>query len=270
MKAKKFNYLCTSLLILLSANVHAIAPPPTLRVQILADNASALPEYYAADLNVNDGSYRAYIQAKPKQRYKIQLNNPSNQRVGVVVAVDGRNVISGARSDLANNERMYILDPGQTATVDGWRSSQNTTQRFFFTESNSSYAAAWGDKSAMGVIAVAAYHEKQAPPPVIAYSEKNQDVAAEAANAIPAPTPMAKKSTSQAGTGYGENSYSPTTNVEFEAEAPAFKRYFYKYEWKQALCDKHILPVEECPKAAEPANRFWPSQEGYAPPPPIR
>lgn len=32
---------------------------------------------------------------------------------------------------------------------------------------------------------------------------------------------------------------------------------FYKYEWKQALCDKHILSENECPTAAEPANRFW-------------
>jgi hypothetical protein len=267
MKIKKFNCLCTSILLALSASVHAIAPPPILSVQILADNAS-LPEYYASDLNVSDGSYRAYIQAKPKQRYKIQLNNPSGQRIGVVVAVDGRNVISGARSNLANNERMYILDPGQSATVDGWRSSQNTTQRFFFTESNSSYAAAWGDKSAMGVIAVAAYYEKHVEPPVIAYSNKNQDASAEAANASPAPASMASKSTAQAGTGYGENSYSPTTNVEFEAEAQPFRRYFYKYEWKHTLCEKHILAADECPKSAEPANRFWPSQEGYAPPPP--
>ena len=187
--------------------------------------------------------------------------------MGVVVAVDGRNVISGARSDLANHERMYVLEPGQSTTVDGWRSSQNTTQRFFFTESKSSYAAAWGDKSAMGVIAVAAYNEKRPEPPVIAYSSQNQDVAAEA-SAMPAPAPMARKSTSQAGTGYGENSYSPTTNVEFAAEARPFKRFFYKYEWKQALCDKHILSENECPTAAEPANRFWPSQDGYAPPPP--
>ena len=119
----------------------------------------------------------------------------------------------------------------------------------------------------MGVIAVAAYNEKRPEPPAIAYSSKNQDAEAEA-SAMPAPAPMEKKSTSQAGTGYGENSYSPTTNVEFEAEAHPFKQFFYKYEWKQALCDKHILPVNECPKAAEPANRFWPSQDGYAPPPP--
>lgn len=268
MLIKKIHYLVAGLAISLNSLAYALPyQAPSLSVQILADNTRALPEYYAADLNVNDDSYRAYIQAKPNQRYKIQLNNPSNRRVGVVVAVDGRNVISGARSDLANHERMYVLEPGQSTTVDGWRSSQNTTQRFFFTESKSSYAAAWGDKSAMGVIAVAAYNEKRPEPPVIAYSSQNQDVAAEA-SAMPAPAPMARKSTSQAGTGYGENSYSPTTNVEFAAEARPFKRFFYKYEWKQALCDKHILSENECPTAAEPANRFWPSQDGYAPPPP--
>ena len=91
--------------------------------------------------------------------YSVQIRNRSNERIGVVIAVDGRNVISGDRSNLSPNERMYVLGPYQQESYEGWRTGKNRVNRFYFTDEGDSYAGAWDDYSAMGVIAVAAFRE---------------------------------------------------------------------------------------------------------------
>ena len=60
---------------------------------------------------------------------------------------------------LRADERMYVLPPHESATYEGWRTERDTVNRFYFTEPGDSYAAAFGDRSAMGVIAVAAFRE---------------------------------------------------------------------------------------------------------------
>lgn len=228
-----------------------------VEVMVIGDQNGAAAEYPVADSN--PFTYRAYIQATPNERYSVQVTNNSNRRIGIVLAVDGRNAISGARSDLAANERMYILQPHETQAYEGWRTGQNRTNRFFFTDSANSYAASWGDQSAMGVIAVAAYpeyeppHYHRAPPPMS--SDRNME--------------SAQPSARSAGTGYGETTYSPSERVDFIPQHQPMSRQFLKYEWKSSLCEKHILPAEQCyrPRPHEERNRFWPSRDGYAPPP---
>jgi hypothetical protein len=69
----------------------------------------------------------------------------------------------------------------------------------------------------------------------------------------------------QAGTGYGEDKYSPSYRVEFEPEPVAVERHFFKYEWRETLCRKGIIDCRE------PRNRFWlDDRRDYAPPPPRR
>ncbi|MDD1617872.1 MAG: hypothetical protein CG439_2936 [Methylococcaceae bacterium NSP1-2] len=125
---------------------HITAPPylpVTLSVQ--SDNQGKLPEF---PLNTDSSHYRAYLQATQNDRYRLRVVNNSNQRVGLVIAVDGRNIVSGQQSWLANNERMYILNPHDSADYEGWRTGTNQTNRFYFTAAQNSYAAAWGDNSA--------------------------------------------------------------------------------------------------------------------------
>jgi len=51
----------------------------------------------------------------------------------------------------------------------------------------------------------------------------------------------------------------------------ALAKNFYKYEWRETLCQKHII---ECGyHRHEKKNRFWPREDyevGYAPHPPVR
>ena len=71
------------------------------------------------------GEQRAYLEAVPGAGYAIRVTNTSGQRVGLVVAVDGRNIVSGKKSKLRSNERMYVLGPYETATYRGWRSGRD-------------------------------------------------------------------------------------------------------------------------------------------------
>ncbi|MCI5157536.1 MAG: hypothetical protein D3906_03685, partial [Candidatus Electrothrix sp. AUS1_2] len=186
-----------------------------------------------------------------------------------------RNIISGKKSYLRNNEKMYILEPYGVAVYRGWRTGQDAVHRFYFTEAGDSYAGAWGDKSAMGVIAVAAFAER--PRQVHRPAAQPRRYAQEVVPAAPAaPSPRRYKSQaaesvdsadSAAGTGYGEGEYSSSIQVEFQPEPYPLETHFYKYEWHDALCRKRIISCSPPYPQQPPQNRFWPD-DGYAPPPP--
>jgi hypothetical protein len=232
-------------------------------------------------------AYRAYLEAERDARYRIRIRNSTGARVGVVVAVDGRNIISGARSELGNDEPMYILDAWETQQYSGWRANLNEVNEFYFTEWKDSYAEAFGDRTARGVIAVAVYREKapkrfsddrrfdseagarsspaeqgpSAPPPSAESRARDQ-----AAPSIAQNEAQKKAERSEAGTGYGDRRTEYVTHVEFDAEPRASERLFLKYEWRETLCSKRILACDD-----SPPNRFWPtSTYGFAPPPPGR
>jgi len=238
---------------------------------------------------------RAYLEARDQATYRIRVRNRSNQRVGLVIAVDGRNIISGDRSELARNERMYILDAWESEQYEGWRTGSERVNEFYFTQWRDSYAEAFGDRSARGVIAVAVYRERipvatmspepyrsrpryevpddtdraSAPAEEAESSARQQspsraDSVAGAANA-PAPGVMKEhRKSSTPGTGFGNEVYSPVRVVEFEPEYSAAMRHFIKYEWRDALCRKQVVDCKPREK-----NRFW-DDDGYAPYPPRR
>ena len=58
---------------------------------------------------------------------------------------------------------MYVLGPYQTRWVEGWRTNLSSVRRFYFTPEEDAYATWRDDTSAMGVVAVAAFHERQRP-----------------------------------------------------------------------------------------------------------
>ena len=130
-----------------------------VEVGIVTDNGRSLPFYPHKS---SHGLKKVYAEAVKGDHYRIVVRNKLNRRVGVVVAVDGRNIISGQKSWLKNNERMYILEPYAVYEYSGWRTAQDKVNRFFFTDAPDSYAAAFGDQSAMGVIALAVYPEDPA------------------------------------------------------------------------------------------------------------
>ena len=103
---------------------------------MVSDNQGKLPEF---PLNTDPLHYRAYVQARQNDRYRLRVVNNSNQRIALVIAVDGCNMLSGQQSWLANNERMYVLNPHDSGDYEGWRTGTNQTDRFYFTEAVNSY-----------------------------------------------------------------------------------------------------------------------------------
>src|SRR5262249_39077777 len=104
---------------------------------------SAAPLYPA-----RDGSGRYYLEARTGSAYAVHLVNRSPQRLGVVVAVDGLNAISGEREPGptagARPGRMYVLDPWEDVRVRGWRTSLADVRQFTFVDERASYAARTG------------------------------------------------------------------------------------------------------------------------------
>ena len=205
---------------------------------------------------------KKYLEAKKGENYGIVITNRTSERVGVVIAVDGRNIISGKRSDLKNTENMYIVNAYETARYDGWRTSNDQVHRFYFTDESASYSVkTFGDQSAMGVIAMAVFREKEQPRPLLEEKREGQaaPAAPSAARSLNADQAAAEKS---AGTGFGDARYSPVITVQFEPERSPVQKTLVKYEWREVLCRKGILPCNR-----EVGNRLW-DEDAYAPYPP--
>jgi hypothetical protein len=117
---------------------------------------SSVPLYPAPD-----GSGRFYLEAREGARYAVTLANRTHERLGVVLTVDGLNAISGDRDPAG---RMYVLNPWDSASVKGWRTSLDDVRRFTFVDERASYAARSGKANArMGWIEVAVYRERPRP-----------------------------------------------------------------------------------------------------------
>ena len=226
-------------------------------VEIVSDDRGALPRYPA---EFRDGTQRSYVEARDNERYRIVVHNGTGERVGVVIAVDGRNIISGEQSHLAPNERMYVLDPYRAGEFEGWRTGRDQVNRFYFTGMSDSYAAAWGDYSAMGVIAVAAYQGR----------ERRQYGNREGRERDRSMSPSGPRAQRESpGTGFGEGEWSPSTQVYFEPEGRPISQEFIKYEWQSTLCKRGIIDCRRNRHQRHEGNRFWPNHDnGYAPPPP--
>jgi hypothetical protein len=234
-------------------------------VRIVSDTGGEFAQYRTYPRVRNEGRY-FYVEAVKGDKYSIEVTNRSDWNVGVVIAVDGRNIISGSKSDLKNNERMYIISPHATNIFEGWRTGMDRTNRFYFTEQSDSYAEkVFSDGSAMGTIAVAVYREKL--PPVVLRSHPSFRAQEAPAGAAPQAS-MEKRSydraekekSEQAGTGFGETTYSPARQVHFAAENIIAEKIVLKYEWRQELCKKGVIGCAS-------KNRLWPDGGGFAPVP---
>ena len=169
---------------------------------------------------------RLYVAGTPGERYAIELKSKIADRVLTVLSVDGINVLTGQTA--ATLQSGYVLDGGQSYGISGWRKSMDDVAQFVFTALPNSYAARTGRPGNVGVIGVAVYRERPAPPRPIAtapYSppaepwrgesrsfgkdESSRDAMDGAARqATPAPAAMAKKAESDVSGSAGNGSAS--------------------------------------------------------------
>ena len=254
--------LCMALVVPLMAWAH-VGKESVVEVRIIADHGSEFAKYRAYPRCRQQGNF-FYVEAVKGDRYSIEVSNKSGSRIGVVIAVDGRNIISGQKSDLKRNERMYIIGPYETNTFEGWRTGMDRTNRFYFTEQSDSYAEkVFNDASAMGTIALVVHREKL--PEIVPYSDQPSLMNESPAGAAPSASSENRSAgkaklqkDEEAGTGFGETTYSLARVVQFEPEHAPAERIILKYEWRSELCRKGII-------GCGPKNRFWPDDQEFAP-----
>jgi hypothetical protein len=233
-------------------------------VEVVSDSGAALltiphKDFWKGGTRI----IKNYLEAKKGEKYSLVIRNSSPERIGVVIAVDGRNIISGKKSDLKPAEDMYIVNVNETGRYEGWRTDQDTVHRFYFTEPDDSYSVrTFNDTSAMGVIAVAVYREKDRQPLIEEMRKRESAPSAPSAGAAAESKSLAARDEA-AGTGFGEGQYSPTVRVAFEPERTPAQKMLVKYEWRETLCKKGIINCGQ-----EGRNRLWDEGE-YAPFPPV-
>jgi hypothetical protein len=201
---------------------------------------------------------RSYFQAFQGRNYSLVVTNQTNQRVGVLLAVDGLNVVNGQRTSLSSHESMYVLDPYESTTIQGWRTSLNDVRRFVFVDEQRSYASrtdqANGD---MGWIRVLSFRE-QTPvvfrdrPKVRGQQPNELQGRGESAPAPsmggdlraqkPGMLNQAPQSESVPGTGWGDRSFDPVTRTQFLAAASPTDRIVLRYEYESGLRALGIVP----------------------------
>src|SRR6185436_20790614 len=100
-----------------TAGAHA---PAAVEIEIVGRDGGTFREI---PVDSRDGAVRSYLQAEKGARYQVRVRNTTGARIGLVIAVDGRNIINGARSELARSEPMYVLDAWGTQDYAGWRAN---------------------------------------------------------------------------------------------------------------------------------------------------
>ncbi|MBW8824131.1 MAG: hypothetical protein JF567_07880 [Xanthomonadales bacterium] len=174
------------------------------------DSGSTLPEYrHRGD---------TWVPGVPGHRYSVRLTNTSGERLLVVLSVDGVNAISGQTA--VTGQSGYVLEPGQSAEIDGWRKSMQRVAQFVFTDVDDSYAARTGRPDDIGVIGAAVFRERrvQPLPPPIALPHPYENAAkarSEAMADAAAPMAEARSAPQRIGTGHGESQWSPVDSTTF-------------------------------------------------------
>ena len=200
---------------------------------------------------VHDG--RRYVVGRPGNEYAVRVVNRSGERVLAVMSVDGVNVITGDTA--STGQSGYVLSPGESSDIAGWRKSMQRTAAFYFTSLPNSYAARTGRPDNVGVIGVAVFQERSRPllPPAVSNSapeerssSSRKDASEGAAAARAAPRREADadeaqagglaqlKPTDKLGTGHGrsEDSFATYTRFERASSTPSetIAIYYDSYE----------------------------------------
>ncbi|MCE9839480.1 hypothetical protein GWJ01_06165 [Proteus sp. G2618] len=108
------------------------------------------------------------LYGKQNERYIIFLHNTSHKIIyEAVITVDGLDVIRRTASSYQN--RGYLLRPGDTLFIEGFRKNQQQVAAFLFSTPEEGYVNynAQGDKRNTGVISVALFESKEGTQEII-------------------------------------------------------------------------------------------------------
>ena len=106
---------------------------------------------------------KSFVIGEAGRRYIIVVHNNTDNRLEIVLSVDGLDVLDGKAASF--NKRGYLVDPRGEVEIDGFRPSVDTVAAFRFGSVRGSYAAQkTGDARNVGVIGVAVFNERGTNP----------------------------------------------------------------------------------------------------------
>jgi len=106
---------------------------------------------------------KRFISGKKNRRYSIVIKNICHSKVEAVVSVDGLDVMSGQQASLKNHG--YIISPGETLEIKGFRTSEKAVAAFKFSSVDNSYTnERHGSTRNVGVIGLAIFSQKGRDP----------------------------------------------------------------------------------------------------------
>lgn len=127
-----------------------VEPVPAFQVELVDASERSLPTFTK--------SGQRFVMGAMGERYRIHVQNPSSQRMEVVVSVDGLDVLDGGEASLG--KRGYVVPAFGDVTIDGWRTSVDSVAAFRFASVRDSYAGRTGRDRNVGVIGVAFFRER--------------------------------------------------------------------------------------------------------------
>jgi hypothetical protein len=106
---------------------------------------------------------RRLVAGASNSTYTISIHNRSKSALEIVASVDGLDVMDGKPA--AFSKRGYIVNPGTTLSIDGFRTSDTSVAAFKFSSVANSYAnLRSGDTRNVGVIGIAVFTQKGVSP----------------------------------------------------------------------------------------------------------
>jgi hypothetical protein len=164
------------------------------------------------------------------------------------MSVDGVNVITGETA--GTHQSGYVLSPGRSVEVKGWRKDLSRTAAFYFTSLGDSYAARTGRPDNVGAIGVALFRRKPAEP-VASLSQPYARQERRSADAAGSPAAEAARAAPEAalGTGHGRNETSHARHVGFERATPhPAETVVIYYDSHANLLARGIIPRVPAPR----------------------
>ncbi len=106
---------------------------------------------------------RRLVAGESNSTYSIAVRNRSKSTLEIVASVDGLDVFDGKSASFS--KRGYLVAPGATLEIDGFRTSNDTVAAFKFSSVANSYAnLRHGDTRNVGVIGIAVFTQKNVNP----------------------------------------------------------------------------------------------------------
>lgn len=191
-----------------------------------------------------------YIEALRGRDFSIRITNPTGYRVAVALSVDGLNTID-AKHTTAWSASKWVLEPYETADIEGWQVNDRAARRFFFTGEHNSYGAALGQTQNLGIIEAVFYREQRRYAETWKQDELQRRGDAQSGAAPPSPRAQAPKSGAlaqpkdedeYAATGMGRHTRHEVEQVSVDLDPNPVAHISLRYEFRPQLVKLGVFP----------------------------